>query len=387
MLKETSSANPVETRPLFYIVDWLPPDFGAVGQYAVLFATEIAASGRRVELIGLTSGSARVTEEQFHGGGSLRTTRIATSSYDKSKNLHRLLWTLRTNLRLISEVIVNPRSLRAEVLFTGSPPFMLPFSFIAKVFRRAKLTYRITDFFPEVISANSSKPSLFLSILQRVIWMLRRQVDSFQVLGEDQRRLLLAGGISPERIIMKRDVSPVVISGDERPAKRPAELGSGLVILYSGNYGVAHDSETVIEGLIKYHSRIRKHPFSLWLNASGARVDHVEKRLRAHGIRVARTSPAPLSELPSILAAADVHLITLRPEFVGIVLPSKVYSCISSRRPVLFVGPKSSDVHLLCLDSGVLYEQVDSGDAVGFADSLERLAALLTDPPMRNSQV
>ena len=71
--------------------------------------------------------------------------------------------------------------------------------------------------------------------------MLRRQVDSFQVLGEDQRRLLLAGGISPERIIMKRDVSPVVISGDERPAKRPAELGSGLVILYSGNYGVAHD--------------------------------------------------------------------------------------------------------------------------------------------------
>ena len=59
--------------------------------------------------------------------------------------------------------------------------------------------------------------------------MLRRQVDSFQVLGEDQRRLLLAGGISPERIIMKRDVSPVVISGDERPAKRPDELGSNTM--------------------------------------------------------------------------------------------------------------------------------------------------------------
>jgi hypothetical protein len=387
MLKETLSANLVETRPLFYVVDWLPPDFGAVGQYAVLFATEIAASGRRVELIGLTSGSASVTEERFQSGGSLRITRIAASSYDKSKNLHRLLWTLRTNLRLISEVIVNPRSQRAEVLFTGSPPFMLPFSFIAKVFRQAKLIYRITDFFPEVISANSSKPSVFLTVLKRIIWMLRRHVDSFQVLGEDQRKLLLAGGIQPARIIMKRDVSPVVISGDERPAKRPDELGSDLVILYSGNYGVAHDSETVIEGLIKFHSRPPKHPFSLWLNASGARVDQVEKRLRAQRIRVARTSPAPLSELPAILAAADVHLITLRPEFVGIVLPSKVYSCISSRRPVLFVGPKSSDVHSLCLDSGVLYEQVDSGDAVGFADSLERLAALLTNSPMRNSQV
>src|SRR6516225_4053721 len=189
MLQETFSTNRVESRPLFYVVDWLPPDFGAVGQYAVLFATEIAASGRRVELIGLTSGSASVTEERFQSGGSLRITRIATSSYDKSKSLNRLLWTLHTNLRLISKVIVNPRSLRADVLFTGSPPFMLPFSFIAKVFRRAKLTYRITDFFPEVIAASLSKPSLFLSILQRVIWMLRRRVDSFQVLGEDQRRL------------------------------------------------------------------------------------------------------------------------------------------------------------------------------------------------------
>jgi hypothetical protein len=387
MPKEVLSAHRVETRPLFYVVDWLPPEFGAVGQYAVLFATEIAATGRRVELIGLTSGAASVTEERFQSGGSLRITRIATSSYDKSNNLRRLLWTLRTNLRLISEVIVNPRSVRAEVLFTGSPPFMLPFSFIAKVIRRAKLTYRITDFFPEVIAANSPQRSVFLSILTHAIWMLRRRVDSFQVLGEDQRRLLLAGGIPSERIIMKRDVSPVVISGDERPAKRPDELGSGLVILYSGNYGVAHDCNTVIEGLVKYHNRMPKRPFSLWLNASGARVDQVKNSLRENGIPVAHTYPAPLSELPSILAAADVHLITLRPEFAGIVLPSKVYSCISSRRPVLFVGPKSSDVHLLCLDSGVPYEQVDPGDAVGFADSLERLAAFLTNSHSANLHV
>jgi hypothetical protein len=40
---------------------------------------------------------------------------------------------------------------------------------------------------------------------------------------------------------------------------------------------------------------------------------------------------------------------------------------------------------LLCLNSGVPYEQVDSGDAAGFADALERLAARLTNPPMCNS--
>jgi hypothetical protein len=41
---------------LVYICDWLPPDFGAVGQYAVLFARQWASDGGAVTLVGLTSG-------------------------------------------------------------------------------------------------------------------------------------------------------------------------------------------------------------------------------------------------------------------------------------------------------------------------------------------
>src|SRR5437868_5600264 len=89
----TQSPN---SQPLFYVVDWLPPDFGAVGQYAVLFATEIARNGRHVELIGLASGQGGVSEQNFASGGSLRVTRISATHYDKSRNVKRLLWTLTT---------------------------------------------------------------------------------------------------------------------------------------------------------------------------------------------------------------------------------------------------------------------------------------------------
>jgi hypothetical protein len=257
---------------------------------------------------------------------------------------------------------------------------MLLFSFGAKVLRGATLTYRITDFFPEVISAGAGKSSAALKMVQYVVWMLRRRVDQFQVLGEDQRQLLVKGGIAPERIVLKRDVSPIYVCGNETPAERPDNLGPGPVLLYSGNYGVAHEADTVVEGLVEHYRRNRGNLFSLWLNASGTRADTVERRLLSSRISVARTTPAPLNKLPSILAAADVHLITLRPEFVGIVLPSKVYSCISSRRPILFVGPTSSDVHLLCSQAeGLPYGQVEPGDVTGFADALDRLAAARTD--------
>ena len=55
------------TKRLVYICDWLPPDFGAVGQYAVLFAREWARDGWDVTLVGLTSGkSSCQTAEAKH---------------------------------------------------------------------------------------------------------------------------------------------------------------------------------------------------------------------------------------------------------------------------------------------------------------------------------
>ncbi len=40
---------------LLYLCDWLPPDYGAVGQYSLQYARELAAEGRDVVLAGLSS--------------------------------------------------------------------------------------------------------------------------------------------------------------------------------------------------------------------------------------------------------------------------------------------------------------------------------------------
>ena len=92
---------------------------------------------------------------------------------------------------------------------------------------------------------------------------------------------------------------------------------------------------------------------------------------------VARGRPVPLHQLAALLMAADAHLVTLRPQFSGIVLPSKIYACLATRRPILFVGPQSSDVHRLCLESAnAFYRHVDPGDPAAFAAALDQLADL-----------
>jgi hypothetical protein len=360
---------------LVYLCDWLPPDFGAVGQYSLLFARERAAQGDDVVLAGLSSTADSVAEER-HGEGRLRIVRRRAATYDRADFRARALWTARTDLGLVWAV---RRELRAadEILFTGSPPFLIQLLVPLNLLLRKRLTYRITDFHPECLMAEMDRVPVPLRLFHRWTLALRRRVDRFEVLGEDQRRRLLAIGIDPGRIVLKRDPSPVAIPPGTPPLDRPAELDGYAILLYSGNFGVAHDHETFVEGYRRHH-REGSGRVALWLNATGSKADRVEEILRREGLPVHRGRPVPLAELPRLLVTPDAHLITLRDGFVGYVLPSKVYGCVQSGRGVLYVGSPDSDVHLLCARGAPpgRYWRADAGDPAGVFRALEEIGRL-----------
>ena len=53
---------------------------------------------------------------------------------------------------------------------------------------------------------------------------------------------------------------------------------------------------------------------------------------------------APESELEKRLAAADIHLVSLRPEWTGVVVPSKFFGSLAAGRPVVFAGGPDSAI-------------------------------------------
>ena len=67
-LLEHSPFDPATDRRVVIIADWLPPDFGAVGQYSLLFARERAARGEEVVLAGLSSTADSAVEEAVGAG-------------------------------------------------------------------------------------------------------------------------------------------------------------------------------------------------------------------------------------------------------------------------------------------------------------------------------
>jgi len=367
------------TKRLVYICDWLPPDFGAVGQYAVLDARQWASEGWTVTLVGLTTGQSRRETMEDAGEGQVEIVRVHRRTYQKQKFLSRLLWTIVSNVILLAAAFRSMR--RADtVLFTGSPPLMLHFIAPLNFFLRRRLIYRIMDFHPECLIAERERPGLVLSALLRLTYFWRRRVDRFEVLGRDQMQRLIDIGIPGDRISIKPNASPVPFPAGLSALPLPSDLrGSPGIILYSGNWGVAHDESTFISAYAEYCSR-SKAALRFWLNATGAKADRVERELRTRGVPVYRSSLVPLEDLARLLLAADIHLVTLRDPFVGYVLPSKIHACIESGKRILFVGSPGSDVHLLA--SSALppdrYRRVDVGDVAGLVAALHAMERSVT---------
>jgi hypothetical protein len=363
-----------KNKRLVYICDWLPPDFGAVGQYAMLGAREWASEGWAVTLVGLTSGKSRQHAPELVGKGSLGVIRVHRRTYQKQRFISRLVWTILSNVLLLGAAFGAMRRANA-VLFTGSPPLMLHFIGPLNVLLRKRLIYRIMDFHPECLIAERGRSGLLLDGLLHLTYFWRRRVDTFEVLGLDQARRLTDIGIADDRIRLKRNPSPVAFTPGLAPLPLPEELrGSSGIILYSGNWGVAHDETTFIEAYSEY-VRQSKLGLRFWLNATGAKADRVEQELRSRGVPIFRSNLVSLEELPQLLLAADVHLITLRDPFVGYVLPSKVHACIESGKRILFVGSKESDVDLLASRAlpPCQYYRVSTGDVDELVSTLHAM--------------
>ena len=356
------------------VCDWLPPDFGAVGQYADAATREEASRGAHVVLVGLTSGRASAETEMI-GRGRRTTIRLRARSCHRTRLVRRLAWTVETNTRLIIAAWAYMRGANG-VTFTGSPPLFLHWIALANIVLRKPLTYRITDFHPEcLIAARGGRAGPLLRAVLALTWFWRRRVHRFEVVGRDQIGTLIAGGIPASRIRLSRDKAPVTVR-DGPAAPRPPGTRGRTLLLYSGNWGLAHDVDTVLAAY-RAHHRWGSGRTLLWLNATGQRASELREVLRREGLAFVDGAPVPLDRLAPLLMAADAHLVTLAAGFEGLVLPSKIHACLDTGRPVIFVGSPRSDVHALCTEARVSgYRRVDPGDRAAMVAALEELSPL-----------
>jgi len=235
---------------------------------------------------------------------------------------------------------------------------------------RRKIVAWLMDLYPEALAASGRMKGrgvfyrTFLRSRQRSL----AAADLLVCLGETQRELLGAE-------LAEKARCEVVPPWDNREGMVKAQDGKLLnLALYAGNLGEAHSYRQILAAA----SNLPK-GWTVRFAVRGAKESAL-KREAASLSNVQVTGYASEAETPELLASARVHLITMSPGWEGVVVPSKLYGCVRTGRPVLFIGPERADTAVEIRKHG--WGETLPADSGGekVAEAIERLG----NAPTRN---
>jgi glycosyltransferase involved in cell wall biosynthesis len=281
---------------------------------------------------------------QTEVAGRARILRVGSTDFPRFEMKRRVLNYLSYVALAIPRALFIPCD---AVLAMTDPPFEGIVGAIVALLKGKPYVYNIRDMYPDMaVGGAIVEPGLLARIWERLHrWALRRATRVI-VLGEDMRARIVAKGVDPARIEIVRDGADIPGPGAPQPSL-DAELIRTIrgdfkfVFLHAGNLGFYGAWETLIEATKQLE---KSNPdVSLVFVGDGAQRDRLVGL--ADGCKSIRFLPFfPTNKIPSVMAAGDVHVITVKKGLEGVVVPSKLYGTLAAGRPILAVTDVASDV-------------------------------------------
>lgn len=206
--------------------------------------------------------------------------------------------------------------------------------------------------------------------LRRMSTAAHRDAEFVVGLGPAMERRLAARGLPRRRLA----TIPVWSRADgvrprdraDTPYRERWGLGDAFTVMYSGNAGLGHRFDVVLEAARRLEAAAEG--IELLFVGDGPRRAAIERRAAELGLeRFRYRDYVPRERLDASLAAGDVHLVTLRREAAGLAAPAKLYGIMAAGRPAVLVGPADSDPGAVIRehDLGAIVEPGSEDDPAG----------------------
>lgn len=362
------------------------PDVVATAQMSKDLADELVRRGHTVTAVASRSiygkkGAVLPKRETVDG---IDVRRCGSSIFGKAGLIARLA-DFSLFYALATARVLTLRRPDVVVSFT-TPPFIAVAGVLARWARGSRAVHWVMDLYPDVpVACGVMKPpgwspggmvTGFFEGLSR--WVLRRS-DVNVVLGRCMRQRVLSKGVPESRVRLIPVWAELGgITGkprEESEFRRSLGVGPAFTVMYSGNFGIGHDSATICEAMALLNAHPAGREIRFVFVGGGKRRAEVEGFIRQRGLTNASWHDyVPRGALGDSLAAADAHLISLRDGVEGIVVPSKLFGVMAAARASVFVGQPGSEIARV-LDEDGAGVTVRPGDARGLADALLKMKA------------
>jgi glycosyltransferase involved in cell wall biosynthesis len=335
--------------------EYYPPDTSATAKMAEQVAEALARRHKVTVLAGRPSYdpseyySWRLLRREVRNGITIE--RVGSTAYAR----HRMRRRVANYLSYLALAVPRALAIRADVLLAMTDP---PVAGIAgaAVARLAGVpfVYNIRDMYPDMaLGGEIVEPSKWVARWESLHRHALRSAARVIVLGDDMRDRILAKGVAPERVVVVRDgtLAPAASPDPSDPEVQRAlcEMRGNFsfVALHAGNLGFYGAWNTLIEAA----KILRNENIGFVFVGDGAQKRKLQEvAADLPNVRFLPFRPAP--QIPLVMMAGDVHLITIRRGLEGVVVPSKLYSTLAAGRPVLAVAAANSDAARIATQSG-----------------------------------
>ena len=290
----------------------------------------------------IRSDTQLAAEENWHG---IRILRFSRPGFAQGSNIGRLINSAILQLKWIWAFFRMRKEFDAVIV--GTDPqfcyFMFPFFRLAN--RKLTICHWVFDLYPEAILVNSPKwMKIAASLIKPMLPLLYRRVNIMADIGSCMRDRVkqykhnaVCETLTPWALVEPSEIPPAC------PEMRKELFGDAKIgLLYSGTVGYAHDLTDFIK--LARTCREKKIDAAFCFAGYGNRYKELIKSITPEDTNIRLAGFASEKDLERRLSAADIHLISLRPGWEGIVVPSKFFGALAIGRGVLFAGADNGEI-------------------------------------------
>ena len=337
------------------------PDGAPTGLLLEDVARELAQGGCKITVI-CSHGSYH--EPRHDEAPPVRILKVPGLPYSRTRIGRMLSWITFLAWASLRSLFIG----RVDVVLTmTSPPGLSAIGAMLKKIRGTRFWIWEMDLYPDVAAAlgASNLNARAGRLVANLMHSFRKQADGIIAIGPCMRDRLLAHGLDPRQIVVAENWSDSrIIRAFELPDS------DQLRILYSGNLGLAHETETIGNVILKL--RDAKH-VQFTFAGGGSRRREIKALCDENKISSVNFEPyVDRQSLSKRLASCHVGLVTLRHGCQGTLVPSKVYSFLAAGRPILYIGPDDSTLARIVQEGAGWH--CEPGDVEGIIALIERLA-------------
>lgn len=273
--------------------------------------------------------------------------RVGSTAYPR----HRMRRRVSNYLTYLALAVPRAIALRPDIVLamTDPPVAGIAGAFVARRIGRP-FVYNIRDMYPDMaVGGDIVRPGAWVNRWEKMHRRALKQAARVIVLGDDMRDRILAKGVAAERVVVVRDGTSFPASMPEQsdPVVQELRCGFEFVVLHAGNLGFYGAWGT----LLKAAQILSNENTGLVFIGGGA--NRAALGASAADSPNVRFLPfRPVEQIPHVMMAGDLHIVTVRRGLEGVVVPSKLYSILAAGRPVLAVAAATSDAARIVVESG-----------------------------------